>query len=209
MGVVRFALRLIGVVLLAVFLSAAWLFRENIAGALGHHGDGSTVAAHPTPKALGRARDKVDSLNGWHADSVMLTATEMASLLEAGLPRDALTHFDSVGVTLGEGRVGISGRLDTSVIPKESLGPLAGVLSHWEPVAASGTVAMIEPGVAEWRVDRLTLRGITFPETVSRAMVQRAFSGSAGSGIRIALPKGISALHVHPNGVALFPVAPR
>jgi hypothetical protein len=209
MGAVRLTLRLIGLVVLAVLLSAAWLFRENIAGAFGRHGDQSAAVAHPTSKALDSARDKVDSLNGWHADSVMLSATEMASLLVAGLPREALSHFDSVGVTLGEGRVGISGRLDTAVIPKESLGPLAGVLSPWEPVAASGTVATVAPGVAQWRVDRLTLRGITFPEPVSRAMVERAFSDSRDSGIRIALPKGIGGLHVHPNGAALFPVPPR
>jgi hypothetical protein len=156
------------------------------------------------PSALARARDKVDSLHGWRADSVVLSAAEMGSLVMDGLSRDARRHLDSLTVTLGEGRVTVAALLETAAIPPDQLGPLAGALDPWERVSATGVLAVTRPGFAEWRVDSLTLRGFTLPAQASRQLLGRALAGAGDGVVPLALPRGIAALHIRPAGVALF-----
>jgi hypothetical protein len=203
--VLRFLLQLLGILVLAVMVSAAWLYREQLVRMVRHSPEEGPVG-HPNPTALARAHDRVDSLNGWHADSVLLSASEMASLLEAGLPREVRSHIESLSVTLGENRLELSGKLDTSVIPRDQLGPFAGALKPWEPIAAAGSVSGSKPGYADWTVDHLTLRGFELPEAVSRNIASRVLGGSREGMIRIPLPSGIGGLRVRPAGVALYRV---
>lgn len=203
-------LRLIGLLLLAALISGAWLFRRDlyrivrpqvarVSEAFGAGGPG-----RPGSAELARARDKVDSLQGWSADSVLLTADEMASLVAAGLPSEARKRLDSLTLALGEERVIVSARLSTRQIPADVLGPLAGALEPWEWVSAGGTVELAGPGQAEWRVDALTLRGFTLPEEASRELVARALPGVRDGAVPLTLPRGVAGLRIRPTGVALY-----
>lgn len=200
--------RFLGILALAMLVSGAWLFRREIirlvrppaAQVRGPEAEPSGIAG---PSALARAHDKVDSLHGWGADSVVLSASEMASLVMDGLPREARLHLDSLTVTLGEGRVTIGARLETAALPRDQLGPLAGALNPWERVSASGVVAVTRPGYGEWRVDSLSLRGLTLPVQASRQLLGRALQGADGV-VPLTLPRGIAAVRVRPDGVALF-----
>ncbi len=202
--------RFLGILALAALVSGAWLLRHQIVSLVRPPGKmnqastapgGSTVA---DPAALARARDKVDSLHGWQADSVVLSAAEMASIILDGLPADARRHLDSVSVVLGDERVSLAAKLETSAIPRDQLGPLAGALKPWEPVAAAGRVTMTRRGFAEWRVDSLSLRGFTLPSQASGALIGKALDGGKDGAIQFELPRGISGIRVRPNGVALF-----
>lgn len=208
-------LKLAGLLLLAALISGAWLFRHEILervgpevarvrerfreGKAGGHGAGV-----PGPEALEEATDKVDSLNGWQADSVLLSAAEMAALIERGLPRAARGRLDSITLVLGRDRVTVSALLETKRIPREVLGPLAGALDPWERISAAGTVEGRGPGRAVWQVDALSLRGFTLPEAASRDLVARALPGAPDGAIPLDLPAGIAALRVRPSGVALY-----
>lgn len=202
-------LRLLAIVILALLASGAWLLRGEITRAIRPQVDrigdalGSGVGA-PRADALARARDKVDSLQGWGADSVTLTAAEMASVMTSGLPLDISAHLDSLTLALGEGRVTISGRLETAQIPKDVLGPLAGALEPWERITAEGPVTVTRPGEAAWQVEALTLRGFTLPAEASRRLIERGLPGAKGGIIPIAIPSGIGGLRVRPAGVALY-----
>ncbi len=209
--------RLAGLLVLALLLSGAWLFRADLLGvmrprvvqardAFGAGGAPRAVGpgTTPTPAALEAAKDKVDSMHGWAADSVVLSAREMASLLVAGLPAEAQARLDSVSVSLGPDRVTVSGRLETTHIPQEALGLLAGALEPWEPVQGSGMVAAAGPGRAEWRVDALTLRGFTLPAEASRLLVSRALPGVTDGAIPFSLPEGIARLRVRASGVTMY-----
>jgi hypothetical protein len=55
----------------------------------------------------------VDSLNGWRADSVVLTASEFASLVGSGMDRELRSRLDSLQIELLEGEIQVSGRLHT------------------------------------------------------------------------------------------------
>jgi hypothetical protein len=202
-------LQLLGILVLAALASGGWLFRREIVQAVRpevermRHSFGAQSSG-PGPDALARAKDKVDSLHGWHADSVLLSADEMAALVVSGLPRTAAAHLDSLSVMLGDGRVTISARLETAQIPKDVLGPLAGALNPWERVSAGGPLTATAPGRAEWRVDALTLRGFTLPEESSRRLIERALPGAKGGIMPLTLPEGIVSLRVRSTGVSLY-----
>jgi hypothetical protein len=205
---VRFLFRVVGILILAALVSAAWLFRSDIMRMVGpkadvEESDGMGVA-YPSAKALAKARDRVDSLHGWHADSVILSATELASLITAGLPAEARSHVDSLGLTLGDNRIELHGRLDTKVIPKDQLGPFASMLNPWEPVAAAGPVAVPKPGFADWTVEQITIKGITLPQAISQNIARRVFATSDNR-VRIPLPQGIGGLRIQPDRAILYP----
>ena len=127
-------LKLLGLLLLAALLSGGWLFRDQILRQLRPQVSRVTGALTgadagvPDAAGLTRARDKADSLHGWHADSVLLSASEMASLVREGLPPEVRDRMDSLRLDLGEARLTVSARLETSRIPADALGPLAGAL---------------------------------------------------------------------------------
>jgi len=157
----------------------------------------------PTEGGARRALDKVDSLNAWRADSVVLTASEMASLIGAGLDPAFRGYMDSLQVGLEEGRVRIEASFDTSQIPKDLLGPLGGMVDNREHLKAAGPVAVSEPGKAEWRVDQLTLGSFPFPRDVIPRLLERA-TGSRTATIPVMIPQGIRAVAIHPTGVTLY-----
>ena len=107
-------------------------------------------------------------------------------------------------MTLGDGRVILDARLEASQIPPELLGPLAGVLNPWEMVTISGDLAAPRPRFAEWRVDALTLRGITLPAEASQKLIERGLPGADGGRIQFALPKGVASLTVRAAGATLY-----
>jgi hypothetical protein len=211
MSALMLPFRLLGIVALAVLATGAWLFRSEIVRAVKPGvaqvrealGAGAG-AGMPDPQALTRARDKVDSMHGWDADSVMLTANEMASLLVAGLPREIGDRVDSLSIRLGEGRVTVSARLATAQFPAEVLGPLAGALQPWEPVSVEGAVVTTGPGRAEWRVESLSLRGFRLPAEASRRLVERGLPGVKNGALPFGLPKGVIGLRIRPEAGVLY-----
>lgn len=205
----KLLLRLLGIIVLALVLSGAWLFRHELIRRFGPGTAASRAAADaasgtPSNTALARARDKIDSLHGWSADSVVLTPAEAASLLLEGLPAESRRHLDSVSVELGTGRITVTALLESAAIPRDQLGPLAGALRPWERIKAAGPVTVPRPAQAVWQVEALTIRGFTLPEAASRRLIGRALRGADEGAITLTLPRGVAGLHIRPSGVALF-----
>jgi len=159
--------------------------------------------------ALERATDKIDSLNGWRADSVQLTAAEMASLVGAGLDPRVRAELDSLEVTLGEGRIAVAGRIRTAGLPRDVLGPLAGAFNEREPIRGAGPVEVTGPGQAEWRLDAFQVRDFEFPREMVPRIVGLVAGDSRDSVLSIAIPAGIGRVRVHPDGVTLYPSSPQ
>src|SRR5207247_5482936 len=80
-----------------------------------------------------------------------------------------------------EGSVAVYCRLDTRVIPRDALGPFAGLLNPTEPLRIAGPVTIERPGTARFRVEELTLRGIAFPAPMVKQLAQRV-AGADSSG---------------------------
>jgi len=202
--------RLAGLLVLAALLYLGWTRRDRIAAIWrgltdrpAPHATGAT--GRPGEAPLRSARSKIDSLNGWRADSVVLTAAELASLVGAGLDDRVRKELDSLAVTLGAERIVVAGRIQTAGLPREVLGPLAGALEEREPVRGAGPLQVIGPGRAVWRVDAFRVRDFDFP----REMVPRIIglvAGSRGDSVLgITIPEGIGGVRVHPDGVTLYP----
>ena len=204
-------LRLLFILMLAAVVSGAWLFRQDLVRLVGPRMSEALGAGAGEPSPRGRApvRETVDSMHGWSVDSVVLSAGEMASLLATGLPPKVAAHMDSLSVELGDDRVRVSARLETAQIPGGVLGPLVGVFDAWERVAVEGPVIATAPGNAEWRVDALSIRGITLPAQTSRWLIERALPGAREGVVPLVLPRGIHSLRIRPTGVVLYREEPR
>ena len=85
MGCLSAPVRLLGWLAVIAALALGWLYRDRLI----HEGrrllGGQPAAApavsagRPGARALESARSKVDSLNGWRADSIVLTPAEVAA----------------------------------------------------------------------------------------------------------------------------------
>jgi hypothetical protein len=158
----------------------------------------------PGTRALGVARDKVATLATAEADSVVLSATEMASLVGDGLDPSFRGHLDSLQVELLEGRIAVRAKLRTAAMPPEALGPLVFFVQEWEPFSAVGPIRVVAPLKAEWIIDQLSLRDIPFPREMVQWLVSNALGGTAERGFPVQIPEGIGDAAVHPHGVVLY-----
>jgi hypothetical protein len=206
-GCLTLPFRILGCLGLIVLLAAGWLYRDRILAYVHRvSGPSSTVSpsiGHPSDSAARRALDKIDSLNAWHADSVVLSATEMASLIGAGLQPAVRHQIDSLEVKLEDRRIGIEASLLTSKIPKNVMGPLSDMVGDRAHLSAGGTVELAEPGRAVWIVDRLSLGNFPFPRSTIPRLLERSLGATAAE-VPFTVPHGISAVRIRPSGVTLF-----
>ncbi|HZA91877.1 MAG TPA: hypothetical protein VE420_04560 [Gemmatimonadales bacterium] len=189
-------------------LAVGWLYRDRLSAELGRlfdrsSGEASIATGRPGATALSSAKSKVDSLNGWRADSVVLTASEVASLIGAGLHPALRRQLDSLQVELQEGEVVVKAKLATARLPRELTGPLALALREREPVQAGGPIRVIGPGKAEWAVQSFRIRDFPIPRDAVPKLMAKAFGDSTRS-IPVRIPAGIKEIRVHPSGAILI-----
>ena len=209
-GCLTLPVRLVALLLMAVGAYFLWSRRDRVEAFLHRFTDPPAATApaaigRPTESAVESGQAKVDSLNGWRTDSVVLTANEAASLVGAGLDRRFRGELDSLTVTLGEGRIEVAGRIRTAHLPKDALGPFADAVEAWEPIRGAGSLAVTAPGRATWTVDAFRVRDFDFPrETVPR-VVGLVTGRKQGAALTVTIPPGIGGVRVHPGGVTVYP----
>lgn len=209
-GCLSLPFRILGCLGLLVLLAAGWLYRDVIIDQVRswrHQGDVRESVGHPSERGVRSARDKVDSLNGWRADSVVLTATEMASLIGAGLDARFRSQVDSLTLRLGDGRIQVEGSIRTAGLPRDQLGPLGDMVGDRVHLSAAGTVTMAGPGTAEWNLDRLILGSFPFPKDVIPRLLE-SVTGSRSRALTVSLPAGVRGIQVRPGGVTIKGGAP-
>jgi hypothetical protein len=206
--------KLLGGVALVAALAIGWLYRDRLAGEL-HRvfdsagaGDSSVATGRPGSRALVSAQSKIDSLNGWGADSVVLTASEVASLIGAGLNPSLRRQLDSLQVELQEGSVTVHAKLATARLPRELTGPLTVALREREPVQAGGPIQVVSPGKAEWAVRSFRIREFPIPRDAVPRLVAKAFGDSTRRAIPLRIPPGIREIRIRPSGATLFGARP-
>lgn len=209
-GCLTLPFRLAALLLMVIGGYFLWTRRDRIEAFVHRFSDrpGATVSAavgRPTETAVRSGQAKVDSLNGWRADSVVLTADEAASLVGAGLDTRFRGELDSLTVALGEGRIEVGARIRTAGLPKDALGPFADAVEPWEPIRGAGALAVTGPGIATWTVDAFRVRDFEFPsETVPR-VIGLVTGRKRGAALPVRIPAGIGRVRVHPGGVTVYP----
>ena len=207
-GCLLWPLRLAVVLVMLLLLGGAWAYRRELAGMWHFWGSGTTepapVTGRATARGLAAATDLVDSLNGWRADSIVLDAEELASLLQAGLGGAAARYLDSVEVTLGTDHVTVSASLATEAIPRRAFGPFRRMVRARERVSVGGRLVVLGPEAGALRVDAVSLRGIPFPSALTGRFMSASLGASDDGTVKFALPRGIRDLRVLPSGVVLY-----
>lgn len=210
MGCLSVPFKLLGGVALIVALAIGWLYRDRLATELHRVLDSSGAGESPTPtgrpgsRALVSAQSKIDSLNGWGADSVVLTPSEVASLIGAGLNPSLRRQLDSLQVELLDGSVAVNAKLATARLPRELIGPLTVALREREPVRAAGPIWVARPGWAEWAVNSFQIREFPIPRDAVPKLMAKAFGDKTRRTILIRIPEGIREIRVRPSGATLL-----
>jgi hypothetical protein len=209
MGCLTAPFKLLGCLGLIVALGLAYLYRDR----LEHEGRRlieriqgvvPSSSGRPGVSSLESAKAKVDSLNGWRADSVVLTASEFASLVGSGMDRELRSQLDSLQVELLDGEIQVSARLRTGRLPREMMGPLGGALRPTEPVQAAGPVQVTRPGAGEWRVRSFRIGDVIVPDAMVPGLVGRALGDLERTTVPVRVPEGIRSIRVRPGGATLY-----
>jgi hypothetical protein len=209
MGCLTAPFKLLGCLVLVAALGLAWLYRDRLEHEARRVIDRVREAApstegRPGVSALESANAKVDSLNGWRADSVVLTPSEFASLVGSGMDRQLRGQLDSLRVELLEGEIRVSARLRTAALSPELVGPLAGALGPTEPVDAAGPLRVTRPGVGEWRVRSFRIGTFPVPDEMVPRLVGQALGDPGRTTVPVKVPTGVRAIRVRPGGAILY-----
>lgn len=159
------------------------------------------VVGAPSEDALASARRKIGELGD--ADSVVLGADEVASLLRNGLDSYTRGTMDSLSVRLREGSIAATARVQTSRLPSGMLGPFGVALRDYEPITAEGSLQVGAPGEGLWLVDRISFRDIPLPRDAVPAIMQHV-SGDSTRSVRVDLPEAVRGIRLRADGVTLY-----
>lgn len=196
------------VVLLAVGAGAviAWQQRDRIGELLSGRPRAEPVVrvGRPSEAALARARDKVDSLNGWRADSVVLTPAEAASFVADAMADTRIGAFDSMELELGDDQVALRGVMDTEWLPRKLLGPLDDIIGDRQPVMLRGPLRYRREGRAGWQVERVKVGDLTLPTAILHRFLEAMLPGARSAGLPVRLPDGVGGVAVRPGALVLY-----
>ena len=214
MGCLAAPFKGLGCLVLLAALVAGWLYRDRLTRegrrlldrieSPASPAAAASPSGRPGTRALASARAKIDSLNGWRADSVVLTPSEVASLMGNGLTPALRQELDSLRVELLADEVRVHARLRTAKLPKEAVGPLAMALRPTEPVEAVGPLRVTAPGRGEWVVRSFRIRDFPVPAPVVPRLVARALGDARRETVPLKLPAGIRAIRLHPGRATLY-----
>jgi hypothetical protein len=210
MGCLSAPFKLLGGLGVIVLLAVGWLYRDRLAEELkrvigsGIPSGETLTSGRPGTRALLSARAKIDSLNGWRADSVILTPSEVASMIGVGLDQSVRSQLDSLQVQLLDGSIGVSALLATARLPRELTGPLAVALRPKERVEAAGPLQVVAPRQAEWAVHSFRIRDFPIPRDAVPKLVSRALGDTTRRTVPIHIPAGIQEIRIRPSGATLI-----
>ena len=216
MGCLAAPFKALGCLVLLVALLAGWLYRDRLVREgrrLLERVEAPKAATTPAPtspagrpgtRALASARTKIDSLNGWRADSVVLTPSEVASLMGNGLTPAFRQVLDSLRVELLEDEVRVHALLRTAKLPRDAAGPLGIALRPVEPIEGVGPIRVTAPGSGEWVVRSFRIRSLPVPGPAVPRLVARVLGDPRRETVPLKLPAGLRAIHVHPGRATLY-----
>jgi hypothetical protein len=209
-GCLSAPVKLLGMIGVLALLGLGWLYRDRLADEMhqlfSSSNDRSMNAGRPGSRALLSARSKIDSLNGWRADSVILSPPEVASMIGVGLDPSIRSQLDSLEVQLHDGSISVGAVLATARLPRELTGPLAMALRSKERVEAAGPLQVVKPGLAEWAVQSFKIRNFPLPKDAVPQLVSKALGDPDRQTVPVRIPAGIRQIRIQPSGAILYGV---
>jgi hypothetical protein len=210
MGCLTAPFRFAGCLGLLLLLFVGWLYRDRLTSEAREvfgsfaHTEAPAAAGRPGSRALVTARAKIDSLNRRGADSVVLSASEVASMIGAGLDPSVRSQLDSLQVELQDGSITVRARLSTARLPRELVGPLSVALKPTEPIEAAGPLTVVAPRQAEWDLRSFSIRGFPIPHDAVPKLVSKALGDPSRKTVPVRIPPGIREIRLRPTGAILY-----
>ncbi len=199
--------RIISLILLAILLAAGWLYRTEITRAIRSVTDPMSVVRRtgtPSPEALARAERKVVTRTAEQPDSVLLAADELASLVVRGTELLGVQGVDSVSVELGDRSIRVRAMVDQARLPDRIRRVIPGDATGWEEVITEGELNPTRAGMAEWKLERVIVRGLPLPADLVGRVVNRLTGTDSDGRLVVKLPPEVTGFRVRPEGVAIY-----
>ncbi len=189
----------------------AWYFRADIAEVYRSYVERDTggesvqlTEGYPSSAALQSALEKERAIARRDGpEQVVLTADEMASLIEDRLATEARQALDSITVTLERDRFSLEAKVQTDVFGRDLLGLLRGMIDPQEPIRVSGPAEIRAPGVIGWEIDEFRVASFPFPGPAIPVLVDRLTGGDGGA-MLFAIPAEVDDMRIRPDGVTFF-----
>jgi len=217
-------LRSIGCLVLLVVLGVSgWLFRgewepvvRRVATGSLSSPDQSAVHWEPiTAEGSSHARDAIDRL-GARSGPVFANVApgDLASYVFDALTRQLPPSASDVeAAAIGEQ---LAIRADVRLADfggPASFGPVAGMLSDREPVQFTGTLAITQPGLAEFQVTSVRIKDLAVPSAMVPSILARMSraprpAGTSPNGLPFAVPRYIADVRVHDGKITLYKTVP-
>ncbi len=200
-GCLSLPFRLLTLVLVAGLVLLAYNYRVELRHWVhGWTAEPETAEGRAEPAGLAEGRRKLAQL-GTGKDSVVLTATELASLL-SGEANNRIAHAaDSLTVRLSHDQIEVRALVDPLPL---GVGPVLPVLRDREWVEAGGRLLYRRPGVAEWDITRARLRGVPIPGSVIEHFLRQLSGTAPAAAAEIALPPRVTGLRTESRGLVLY-----
>ena len=218
--------RLLGIAIIAVIAIAAWHYRDRWwPGARAGAGADSTATAagvtqpaewEPvTDEGATRARTAIESL-GRPSGPVFanLTAGDLLSYAFLSLSKQLPASASDVRAAVVDDRLVLRATIALDDIKAvEALGPFAGFLGSRETLQLGGTVNVVRPGLAQFRVDEVAIRELEIPRRAIPRLLEQVTRGERPAGIAadalpITIPEYIGDARVSRGRITLYKAVP-
>jgi hypothetical protein len=117
---------------------------------------------------------------------------------------------DSTQAAIVDHRLAFRTSLDIKALgARTALGTLGGVLADREPMVVAGTFDVVRPGVAEFRVQEVTVHGLSVPQSMISQLVHKIEAGPHPAGLApeallLNVPPYVADIRVVGGRIALY-----
>lgn len=199
-------------VILLIVAAALWLTRDRWHDRVfGQRVAPSAEWVAVTPDDSTEAKSAVEALSRRSGPTYRdLSASELGALLMAAAGGRLPQSIEDPEVAIHEDRVLLRAKIKLDdVSGLDELGPLAKLLDREEPFEASGTLGLVRPGLAEYRVESARIAQFDLPRSVIPKLVARLAKGQrpvevAENGIPFEVPDYIGDVRVARGRVTLY-----
>jgi hypothetical protein len=205
---------LIVIVVGAVALAAGWYLRDRQARE--ERAEVSAAGGAPAWKPLTRAgavraRNAIERLGTRDApERVSITPADLAAFVFSEISRQFPASTKGTEAAVMGDRILLRGTISPRDLGGSAVrGPLAGVLGDQEPIELGGTLHMVQPSLAEFRVESLAVHDVTVPPSAVPRLLDRLIGrtrpdGVSREGIPLPVPPYVADIRTTPGGVTLY-----
>lgn len=200
----------IAVIFLAGMAVAIWLYLERPRQAA-QTASTAPVWERLTPEGAERARASVQLLSRSTGPVFTnIVGADLASYVFDELSKQLPPSAQQLEAAVIDDRLHVRALVNISDFGGAgSLGPLAAMLGDREPVEFGGTLELVRPGLAQYRVKVLRLRELSVPSRMIPRLLQRVARGArppglAEDGLPLEVPSHVADVRIGQGHVTLY-----